>query len=112
MIRNLRHALTSLAELKVTRINRINRSFLLSKNCAAINLGFVRTKKDDTNKSALFRPVPIKATDDDINVGEEITGGSLDKAELLKILNKFSQKREVRLLCLEHGLDRKSQFII
>jgi ATP-dependent RNA helicase SUPV3L1/SUV3 len=109
MIRNLRHALNSLAERKLTRINQVQRSYLLLNNRTAINLGFVRTKKDDVNnKSSLFRPVPIKATEDDINVGEEITGGSLDKAELLKILNKFSQKREVRLLCIEHGLDRKS----
>lgn len=109
MIRNLRHVLNTITELNVHRINQIQRSCLLSNRRAAINLGSVRTKKDDSNKSALFKPVPIRPTEDDINVGEEITGGSLDKAELLKILNKFSQKREVRMLCFEHGLDRKSQ---
>lgn len=108
MIRNLRHMLNSLTEVRATRINQVQRSFLLSNNRAIVNLGFVRTKRDDGNKSSLFKPVLIKATDDDINVGEEITGGTLDKAEILRILNKFSQKREVRLLCLEHGLDRES----
>lgn len=112
MIRNLRQALSSLAESKLSRINYQQRSFLLSNNRAAINLGFIRLKRDDSSKTGLFKPVPIKVTEDDINVGEEITGGSLDKAELLKILNKFSQKREVRLLCLEHGLDRKLEFIV
>ena len=111
MIRNLRHVLNSITELNVHRISQTQRSFLLSNSRAVLNLGCVRTKKDDSNKSALFKPVPIRPTEDDINVGEEITGGSLDKAELLKILNKFSQKREVRMLCFEHGLDRKSQLI-
>jgi ATP-dependent RNA helicase SUPV3L1/SUV3 len=83
---------------------------LLSKS-RAVNFSFSRTKKDDSSRTGLFKPVPIKPTEDDINVGEEITGGSLDKAELLKILNKFSQKREVRMLCFEHGLDRESQLV-
>lgn len=108
MIRNLKHVLKSLTDLNVTRINKINRSFLLVNNRACLNAGFVRTKKDDAT-SSLFRPVPIRHTQDDINVGAEITGSFIDKAELLKILNRFSQKRETRLLCLEHGLDRKSK---
>lgn len=103
MIRNLRLALSSLAESRAVQVNRVNKSFLVSKNFAA-SFNFNRTKKDD---SALFRPVPIKAWQDDINVGAEITGSAIDKAELLKILNKFSQKREIRLLCIEHGMDRK-----
>lgn len=106
MIRNLKHLLKSWADSNVTRINRINRSFLLANNRACLNAGFVRTKKDDST-SSLFRPVPIKHTQDDINVGAEITGSAIEKSELLKILNRFSQKRETRLLCLEHGLDRK-----
>lgn len=64
----------------------------------------VRTKKDDSNLSALFKPVPIKTFSDDIDIGAELAG-NLDKAEVLKILNKFSQKKEIKLLCSENGLD-------
>lgn len=66
-----------------------------------------RGKKDDSQVSALFRPVPVKPGPDDINVGAELTG-NLDKAELLKILNKFTQKKEIRMLCMENGLDSNS----
>lgn len=66
-----------------------------------------RGKKDDcSNLSSLFRPVPIKQSLDDINIGLELTG-DLDKVELLKILNKFTQKKEVKILCMESGLDSK-----
>ncbi|XP_059620953.1 ATP-dependent RNA helicase SUV3 homolog, mitochondrial [Phlebotomus argentipes] len=66
----------------------------------------VRGKKDESssNLSALFKPVPVKSNPDDINIGAELTG-NLDKAELLKVLNKFSQKREIKMLCTENGLD-------
>ncbi|XP_067000401.2 ATP-dependent RNA helicase SUV3 homolog, mitochondrial [Anabrus simplex] len=63
-----------------------------------------RGKKDDTNLSSLFIPVPVKPNPDDINVGAELTG-SLNKASLLRVLNKFYQKKEIKLLALEHGLD-------
>ncbi|XP_045492141.1 ATP-dependent RNA helicase SUV3 homolog, mitochondrial [Colias croceus] len=66
---------------------------------------FKRTKKHDKgNPSALFVPVPVKPNPDDINIGEEFTG-RLKKQDLLKILNKFYQKAEVRVLASENGLD-------
>lgn len=68
------------------------------------NVCGARGKKDDSTLSALFKPVPVKPSPDDINIGAELTG-SLDKAELLKILNKFTQRREIKLLCIENGLD-------
>ncbi|XP_049859048.1 ATP-dependent RNA helicase SUV3 homolog, mitochondrial isoform X2 [Schistocerca gregaria] len=64
----------------------------------------IRGKKDDTNLSHLFVPVPIKPNPDDINVGEELTG-TLNKRDLLKVLNQFYQKKEIKLLALENGLD-------
>lgn len=67
---------------------------------------FRRSKKDDFNLSSLFKPVSIKANPDDINIGAELTG-TLDKGELVKVLNKFSNQREIRTLCMENGLDRK-----
>lgn len=88
-------------ELRLTRINHLNHRIL---GLNSISANFVRTKKDDTS---LFKPVPIKLSQDDINVGAELTGMSLDKSELLRILSKFSQKREVRLLCFENGMDRE-----
>lgn len=63
-----------------------------------------RDKKGDSNISQLFVPVPVKANPDDINVGAELTG-NLNKGELLKVLNKFYQKQEVKILALENGLD-------
>lgn len=113
MIRNLRHAWSSCPITKISRINRFAGSFLASNNqtCLGCTLNRNFARKDDSSgsfsASSLFKPVPIKQTQDDINVGEEITGSSIDKAELLKILNRFSQQREIRLLCIEHGLDRK-----
>ncbi|XP_045763935.1 ATP-dependent RNA helicase SUV3 homolog, mitochondrial [Maniola jurtina] len=66
---------------------------------------FKRTKRHDKgNPSALFVPVPVKPNPDDINIGEEFTG-RLKKQDLLKILNKFYQKPEVRVLAAENGLD-------
>ncbi|XP_049865438.1 ATP-dependent RNA helicase SUV3 homolog, mitochondrial [Pectinophora gossypiella] len=66
---------------------------------------FKRGKKHDRgNPSALFVPVPVKPNPDDMNIGEEFTG-RLKKQDLLKILNKFYQKPEVRVLASENGLD-------
>lgn len=111
MIRNIRQAMKSLTDLKVTQINHLNRHFLLSNNRACLNLTFVRSKNDNKKKdgshSSLFIPVPIKPSTDGINVGVELTGAAIDKAEILKILSIFSQKREIRLLCMENGLDRE-----
>lgn len=68
-----------------------------------------RGKKDDSsNLSSLFVPVQIKPTPDDINVGAELTG-TLNKADLLKVLNKFYTKKEIKHLLQENGLDRKSK---
>lgn len=68
----------------------------------------VRGKKDETNLSALFKPVPVKASPGDVAdvVGAELCG-QLDKGELLKLLNRFTQKRETKQLCQENGLDRE-----
>ncbi|KAH9641590.1 hypothetical protein HF086_017114 [Spodoptera exigua] len=72
------------------------------------NIGyiFLRTKRHDRGPSALFVPVPVKPNPDDINIGAEITG-RLKKQDLLKILNKFYQKPEVRVLASENGLDEQ-----
>ncbi|KAJ8928236.1 hypothetical protein NQ314_019186 [Rhamnusium bicolor] len=68
----------------------------------------IRGKKDDSTLSSLFVPVQIKANPDDINVGAELTG-SLNKADLLKVLNKFYQKKEIKQLLSENGLDNYLQ---
>lgn len=67
-----------------------------------------RGKKDDVSISSLFIPVPVKAklNPDDINVGAELTG-ELNKADLLKVLNKFYQQKEIKQLLSENGLDSK-----
>jgi len=67
-----------------------------------------RFKKDD-NLSTLFVPVPVKPNPDDINVGAELTG-RLNKGDLLKVLNRFYQKPEIKQLALDNGLDSKLLF--
>jgi len=67
-----------------------------------------RGKKSDSNTNlpeSLFHPVPIKPNPDDINVGAELTGSSLKKKDLLKILSTFSQKTEIKELAQQYGLD-------
>lgn len=71
----------------------------------------MRGKKDDSNSniSSLFRPIPIKPNPDDINVGAELTT-ALKKSDLLKVLNSFLVKKEVRTLAVEYGLDSTFTF--
>lgn len=73
-----------------------HRTFVASSQCCG--------RKDDGNFSSLFIPVPVKPNPDDINVGAELTG-ALNKSDLLKVLNKFYQRKEIKLLALENGLD-------
>ncbi|XP_001359616.3 ATP-dependent RNA helicase SUV3 homolog, mitochondrial [Drosophila pseudoobscura] len=61
-------------------------------------------KKHETNVSTLFKPVQVQANVDCEDVGSELVG-KLEKSELLKILNKFTQRRETKSLCSENGLD-------
>lgn len=68
----------------------------------------LRTKRGSSkdNVSSLFTPVQIKPNPDDINVGAELTG-TLNKADLLKVLNKFFQNPSIKHLLTENGLDSK-----
>lgn len=65
--------------------------------------------RGDKELSSLIQPVPVKACHDPdgINVGAELTGTSLKKEDLLKIVNKFYQRPEVKRLAAEYGLDNK-----
>ncbi|KAG8233333.1 hypothetical protein J437_LFUL010883 [Ladona fulva] len=110
---NIRNVYTSLVDsfhvFRWTRIlkgsvglNLPLRPLCVSKICVSSFQN--RGKKDETNVSSLFVPVPVKPNPDDINIGAELTG-SVNKADLLKILNKFYQKKELKLLALENGLD-------
>lgn len=70
-------------------------------SCAIVTRGI----KDDSSKSVskLFQPATIKENDVS-NIGVELTG-KINKSQLLRILNLFSQKKEIFNLCKEHGLD-------
>lgn len=65
-------------------------------------------KNGNENFTSLFKPVPIKANADDINVGAELTG-SLPKTDIQQILEKFRNQQEIKTLSLEYGLDGKSK---
>lgn len=77
---------------------------IISSHCNGIYIS-QRGKKDDSSISSLFVPVPIKPNPDDINVGAELTG-TLNKSDLLMVLNRFYQRKEVKHLLTENGLDR------
>lgn len=65
-----------------------------------------RTRKHNRSPPApsLFVPVPVKNNPDDINVGAELAG-KIKKQDLIRILATFYQKPEIKLLCVENGLD-------
>lgn len=69
---------------------------------------FARGKQDNSGDesfkvSRLFEPTtPKESMDSESAV--ELTG-QINKSDILKVLNKFSQKADNLSLCLEHGLD-------
>ncbi|XP_064631088.1 ATP-dependent RNA helicase SUPV3L1, mitochondrial-like [Lineus longissimus] len=67
-----------------------------------------RHKSDEKDLSLLFQPLPFKAKDnpDDINVGAELTG-QIRKENLLRLLNQFYRRKEVKKLAAENGLDNR-----
>jgi hypothetical protein len=78
------------------------------KNAAASSGGGGSSKE----VSQLFVPVPIKLESEGYHdVGAELTG-KLKKQDLLKVLNKFFRRSEVKLLSLENGLDSKKGYNI
>jgi Suv3 helical N-terminal domain len=94
------------------RLNLVNYTSLLLKKPKSLlvcPIHICRSKSDSSNFSHLFVPVPVKIGQDDINVGHigaELTGGEINKDDLLKVLNKFYQRMDMRQLAKEHGLDR------
>ncbi len=54
--------------------------------------------------SQLFKPVAVVPNQDDINLGEEIAG-KISKQALLRQLNTFYLRQEIRELAKEQGLD-------
>lgn len=100
---------------KILSHNRLINRNLLRNNNAIVgwfnsNPNFARGKQDNTNDepfkvSRLFEPTPAKEGGD-TESAIELTG-RLNTSDILKVLNKFSQKKETRNLCTEYGLDGK-----
>ncbi|XP_055852940.1 ATP-dependent RNA helicase SUV3 homolog, mitochondrial [Episyrphus balteatus] len=91
--------------LSISKFSLPRQPYILSKCVHVTGYHQARGKKPGPNNvSALFKPVLVRPTDDEINVGAELVG-KLDKTDLLNTLNKFTQKREIKLLCIENGLD-------
>ncbi|XP_065173456.1 ATP-dependent RNA helicase SUV3 homolog, mitochondrial isoform X2 [Atheta coriaria] len=89
---------------KLMRSSSLHRKPLFN---TAIPANFIISRGKRNNSapiSSLFTPVTVQQNTDDENVGAELTG-TINKADLLKILNKFYQKREIKLLLQENGLD-------
>lgn len=93
--------------------NKLIRRNLLRRNDAIVGCFnskpcFTRGKQDNTSDdsfkvSRLFEPNPVKESTDSI-LGVELTG-QISKSDILKVLNRFSQKKENRNLCVDYGLD-------
>ncbi|KAH8292151.1 hypothetical protein KR054_006321 [Drosophila jambulina] len=79
----------------VTDVRQLHRAAILLSR---------KKQEANVNVSALFKPVQVQANADAEDVGSELVG-KLEKSELLKILNKFTQRREIKTLCSENGLD-------
>lgn len=85
----------------------------LLNNCESISscIGkpyIARGKQNDSNDenfkiSRLFEPAPVQQSLDS-HIGLELTG-KIEKADILRAINKFSQKKENIELCKEHGMD-------
>lgn len=65
-----------------------------------------RLKSKNNNIHPFLTPVPVETRPSEENVGAEFTG-EINKSELIKILNAFYQKKELKILAAEHGLDGK-----
>lgn len=81
----------------------INQSIVIAQRGCLFQ---TRGTADDATLASLFKPVPVKANPDNINVGIELTG-KINKADILKILNKLTQSKQVKALCKENGLSSK-----
>jgi ATP-dependent RNA helicase SUPV3L1/SUV3 len=103
MLQNGRHIRA--LSIAVHNLSLKRQGFLSKTNYKLLQRRF---KKSDSSISSLFIPVTVKPNPDDINVGAELTG-SLNKSDLLKVLNKFYQKKEIKLLLSENGLDNYLQ---
>ncbi|EDW81570.1 uncharacterized protein Dwil_GK10952 [Drosophila willistoni] len=72
---------------------------------SAFHLSRKKHESNVVNVSTLFKPVQVDVNPaDSEDVGSELVG-KLEKSEILKILNKFTQRREIKSLCSENGLD-------
>ncbi|XP_063290283.1 ATP-dependent RNA helicase SUPV3L1, mitochondrial [Pelobates fuscus] len=84
-------------------------ALLLVSRRPGIRAGF-RALSSDSSKppdTSLFHPVQLKATESsDSDIGAELTQ-TLNKSEVLKVLNKFYKRKEVQRLGSENGLDAR-----
>lgn len=100
MLRNVRCIVSSLAESNVTKINK---RILQFNHISAVQCRWKKT--NPASISSLFKPVDVKPTADENNIGFELTGSTIDKNSVTRILNRFVQLNEIRMLCLENGID-------
>ncbi|XP_013788263.1 ATP-dependent RNA helicase SUV3 homolog, mitochondrial-like [Limulus polyphemus] len=63
-------------------------------------------KSEKNDVSSLFMPVKVLRNADDISVGEELSS-KLKKEDILKILNQFHKRPQIRKLSEENGLDNR-----
>lgn len=100
---HFRKSLRSLAVSQIFCTNNIPK-FIPSYSYLLYQYECRRHKRTDINLSSLFIPVPVKPIAEDDGIGKELTG-NLSKSNISKVLNKFYQRPEVKLLSAENGLD-------
>lgn len=85
--------------LRQTHVNILQRSISTTTSCNRSASNY------DKDLNEIVKPVPIKPFEKNYgNVGEELVG-SLEKADLIKLLNKFYRRPNLKTLAKEHGLD-------
>ncbi|XP_051159009.1 ATP-dependent RNA helicase SUV3 homolog, mitochondrial [Leptopilina boulardi] len=100
-----------ISEVLRRRSSFFNRTLI--KRSARLNLSRIehcRGKADNCNENfnSLFKPIPVKTNENKINVGAELTG-TLSRKDILNILEKFREQKEIASLSLEYGLDEYLQ---
>lgn len=96
---------------RVLSTHNLKNISILSKCAQLSRFHNIRMKNNTTILSSFFKPIIVQPNSGDLDVGAEIVG-KLDKNEVVKALNKFTQKQEIKKLCWENGLDGKICMIL
>ncbi|XP_074601092.1 suv3 RNA helicase [Brevipalpus obovatus] len=100
---------TGLSRVPGTRLRPIHSKLRSLMKSTATNTLSLSTQGNDgeDHRSASFVPLKPKVRGDPLagNIGEEMTGRKLARLEILKTMNKFFQRQNLKRLAAEIGID-------